>query len=1617
MDHDKAAQQLAEVDATLGVPPLPVPSIYVNPLANSVDGPQASPDGTGAEVAGATVEETQFAVHLGTLGMESETDDTAVTAASAAAEVSEAIQEESGSGKLFTSVAPPQIAVHDDDEDAEEVTGAVASRAPAAVSVAAAMAGESSSAAGPKPPGDGKRLSRSAAYIAPNSLAAPVDETRERLNTADLSAWGRAIHKSSKRRKQKHAFNLYRVVEEAGKSKKIRQASKPGTVLFETTAKHQKKSAPFCRIANDDSPKTAVSFLHSQLSFRFTSGYPRPSLILSVTGGARSFTLPRRLEEVVRTGLLTIADKTNAWVITGGTHSGVMKLVGQMMSKIENDQDIFTPPVIGIATWGVIEDRDKLSGDQRFEIPYASRASSSLDHNHSFFFLVDDGTEKEFGKEIDFRGEFEREASTKFDAPVVTIVIQGGPGTLKTAYVAVTNGTPIIVVDGSGLAADVLAYAYNFLHSSLSKYSGYTIDDLKIMIAKAFNATTPERVNALLQQTLDSVDNPNLVHVYNIHDSVGQSFESIVLKAVFKSGVSLKNKLRQAMFFESLDVARQELSDAMADTEKAKEIPVVVNDNLMSALLHNQPAFVNLYMEYGAHVCELKPTRKEFVDAERDRSEIDKKGYPAFLFAISQLYYEEALKDSYVKRLLAPNTDITREHCEVHRVEGILARFLDSKFKFERSYLIEWQTEGFTRKKEDIATHSLFLWAICLDKFRMAAKFWKEGNESIPNALIAKTILSSLSKHPAVQGPHLVDERQKMKHNSVKFEKLATGVLDECHSTDSNVTGLMLHEPIGMFGKKNAIQVAFEAESLEFLAHAATQSAINSDWHGAVPERRKMLLPFMVLFFFIWFPVRGLFQLCCQTSRKSKADEGDDESVVVVPNSTRSAGVGDSDDDDDWLDADEHVLDEMTDEPRKKQSTFALFKATFRSPITRFVTDLLAHLALCFAFSFYVVTDIGSTIQPIEIIFATWFGALLVEEGRQSLDGLKAYVRDTWNWLDLTFIFLFFGGFICRCIDPPGLLIPAKTLHSIASIFIWLRFLRYYAVSEFLGPKLIMMSKMSKDVLAFVFLLAIFLLGYGVAAQGILFPSMPFSGESMQRIVMRPYFQVYGELFLDDIESESDCIGNTPFYNCGYKTAWLVPGLLALYILVTNILLVNLLIAMFNDTYIKVQEKSNILWRRQNYELFQEYRDKPVLPGPFLLLVHLYLIATWLFKQCCGKDNQGAGDQHAINEKNKRLDKLQRFQERNTDRFIAQEGSTKNQTLEARLEHNESNVNSVLQHLTTLTEHMTALRAAVDLLSSAGFGGGNTTGDGSAGSTEAVDDIEHQRTQAALLGHQHISVKSAFYKPPPEYPVFADDPPVQRATIPDDKLDPRVEYVTYEPVEYTSSSVLKSPVWADPLDPSSIPFNTMQQTPQGAIDRTSVKGEFPVVAGTPINPFGRTGIIGRGVLGRWGCNLAADTVVTRWRRSSSGAIFKRDGKQVLEFLAIQRPNNGPMSIPGGFVDPGEDMFQTQGREFAEKVFGAKLVLEDKETSEALQELFTRRNRVEIKRIYCEDWRNTDNAWIETVCVNFHDSTGRVTSKLRVGDGCRWMVVHSGLSLFASHTKLLELVANARNAYF
>lgn len=93
----------------------------------------------------------------------------------------------------------------------------------------------------------------------------------------------------------------------------------------------------------------------------------------------------------------------------------------------------------------------------------------------------------------------------------------------------------------------------------------------------------------------------------------------------------------------------------------------------------------------------------------------------------------------------------------------------------------------------------------------------------------------------------------------------------------------------------------------------------------------------------------------------------------------------------------------------------------------------------------------------------------------------------------------------------------------------------------------------------------------------------------------------------------------------------------------------------------------------------------------------------------------------------------------------------------------------------------------------------------------------------------------------------------------------------------------------------------------------------------PMNPIGRTGISGRGLLGKWGPNHAADPVLTKWKTDESTQnkiIDSISGKPILMFVAILRKNDNEWAIPGGMVDPGETISMTLKREFTEEALNS-----------------------------------------------------------------------------------------------
>ncbi|VDN19615.1 unnamed protein product [Gongylonema pulchrum] len=210
-----------------------------------------------------------------------------------------------------------------------------------------------------------------------------------------------------------------------------------------------------------------------------------------------------------------------------------------------------------------------------------------------------------------------------------------------------------------------------------------------------------------------------------------------------------------------------------------------------------------------------------------------------------------------------------------------------------------------------------------------------------------------------------------------------------------------------------------------------------------------------------------------------------------------------------------------------------------------------------------------------------------------------------------------------------------------------------------------------------------------------------------------------------------------------------------------------------------------------------------------------------------------------------------------------------------------------------------------------------------------------------------------------------------------------VPWPEYAPEDFTSPAATKKP-WADTQDPGGGNFKWNDNN--GPVNRRSYLGTYKLDSQhRPLNPMGRTGIRGRGVLGRWGPNHAADPIVSR--------IFNGQ----LQFVAIRRFDCNEWAIPGGMVDAEA----LDGRNYPE-----------------LDELWCK--GVELYRGYVDDPRNTDNAWIETLAVNFHDADGifeKNNVSLKSGDDAKeakWINAVGHEKLYASHGDFIKLLVEHHN---
>ncbi|CAI9735606.1 Hypothetical predicted protein [Octopus vulgaris] len=309
------------------------------------------------------------------------------------------------------------------------------------------------------------------------------------------------------------------------------EASNPcdafGEVKF---VEHDQKIAKFVRVDHQTPMDIIINLIIYQWNFSL------PNLLISVIGGREDVQLNEPTKEALGHSLVKAARTTDAWIISEGLHSGVVKYIGEAISDNENKvADMKKVKTIGIARWNCVQNKESLVNKEGlWPANYSNGGEYALDPNHTHFILVDDGTNDTSGVELEFKKQLEdtilQIKRQKTTIPAVAVMVGEELETLKSAYDSLSRNIPVIIVKGSGKAADIMADVYEALLKKDEE--GKDITERSILEQLKADIKKQQGANDLVDCVFDSMKHLDLITVCNIQSP--EDFDVAIMKAVFK---------------------------------------------------------------------------------------------------------------------------------------------------------------------------------------------------------------------------------------------------------------------------------------------------------------------------------------------------------------------------------------------------------------------------------------------------------------------------------------------------------------------------------------------------------------------------------------------------------------------------------------------------------------------------------------------------------------------------------------------------------------------------------------------------------------------------------------------------------------------------------------------------------------------------------------------------------------------------------------------------------------------------------------------------------------------------------------------------------------------------
>ncbi|XP_047469379.1 transient receptor potential cation channel trpm-like isoform X1 [Penaeus chinensis] len=1109
-----------------------------------------------------------------------------------------------------------------------------------------------------------------------------------------------------------------------------------GTLEFQGGA-HPTK-AQYIRLAHDTRPEHILQLLTGEW------GLDLPKLLITVQGGKTNFDLQPKLKKVIRKGLLKAAKTTGAWVFTAGTNTGVSRhmgvtrhvgeaLVSESSLRVRGGRVVS----VGIAPWGIIERRQDLIGRNK-DVPYIPiNAPKSrfvaLNSHHTFFLLVDNGTIGKYGPELILRRKLENyiskqriEARGGLATPVVCVVIEGGPQTIRQVLEYVTDSppVPVIVCDGTGRAADILAFVHKYASSGLNLIEANR-DTIILTLERVFEIR-PSQAEKLFTEVLQCVRKRDLITVFRLKE--GCELDQSILSALLHAQrLNPPEQLSLALTWNRVDIARSHVFNEDVEWPEGS-----LEQAMMDALVNDRIEFVKLLLEQGV-------TMTKFLTIQRLEELYNSKQGPANTLRYIIRDVKKNIPRDYRYTLIDIGLVINKLMGGAYRsfysrkkfrtcYENSMARsprlqrinshiFHNSKSLLQKSSTSPKSFNNLTDLQSDFEFEypfsELLVWAVLTKRQGMAMLMWQHGEEATAKALVAAKLYKALA-HEAADDDLETEVYEELRSYAKEFEALALHVLDYCYQQDDDRAQQLLTYELRNWSKQTCLSLAVAVNHRALLSHPCCQILLADLWLGGLRTRKntnvKVMLSLLCppLILVLGFRSREELKTMPQTreehqeedplrSSDSESDTDSDEENMDMrndhdPETGRPASVTSTEMEEmegeynvdakaqlvhsvslvshpvtptlqaeaplcnssnaaqlssaclsppaseapTTVDGNDttvrqngasmghlSVLDStvFTDLHSKQLPARTKFYEFYNAPISKFWAHSMAYVFFLCLFTYLVLVKLPKKPQWMEWYVVAYISTLLLEKIREILSTepvelkqkIAVWSDKLWNVFDLIFTILFLIGLCLRLQDQT--MQAGRVIYCVDIIYWYLRVLEILSANKYLGPLVMMMGKMIKNMAYFVVLLLVVLMAFGVCRQSILFPNEEPHWRLARHIFYQPYFMLYGEVFAGDIDPEC---GEDKEVPC-HPGRWITPTVMSMYLLVANILLINLLIAVFNNIFTSVNAISHQVWMFQRFQVVMEFEEKPVFPPPLIILSHIHRAIKYCFRRWKGK--------------------------------------------------------------------------------------------------------------------------------------------------------------------------------------------------------------------------------------------------------------------------------------------------------------------------------------------------------------------------------------------------------------